>query len=76
MAKPRPVDDSDIVSALTLVLIFMSIMAGREIGGLYASYDEFKNLKVLFSVTEEEICPAISGTCWAARPPTWASGWP
>ena len=55
MAKPRPVDDSDIVSALTLVLIFMSIMAGREIGGLYASYDEFKNLKVLFSVTEEEM---------------------
>jgi len=54
MAKPRPVERSDIVSALTLALIFMSIMAGREVGSLYASYDELKSLKVLFSVTEEE----------------------
>ncbi len=55
MAKPRPVERGDIVSALTLVLIFMSIMAGREMGSLYASYDELKSLKVLFSVTEEEM---------------------
>jgi hypothetical protein len=46
---------SDIVGALTLVLIFMSIMAGREVGSLYASYDELKSLKLLFSVTEEEM---------------------
>jgi hypothetical protein len=32
MAKPRPIERGDIVSALTLVLIFMSIMAGREMG--------------------------------------------
>jgi hypothetical protein len=55
MAKPGPVERGDIVSALTLALLFMSIMAGRELGSLYASYDELKSLKVLFSVTEEEM---------------------
>lgn len=55
MAKPRPVERSDILSALTLALIFISIMAGREVGSLYASYNELRSLKVLFSVTEEEM---------------------
>ena len=55
MAKPRPIDRGDIVSALTLVLIFMSIMAGRELGSFYASYDELKSLKVLFRVSEEDM---------------------
>jgi len=55
MAKSGPVERDDIVSALTLALIFMSIMVGREVGSLYASYDELKSLKVLFSVTEEEM---------------------
>jgi hypothetical protein len=55
MAKPRPLERSDVVSALTLALIFISIMAGREVGSLYASYDELKSLKVFFSVTEEEM---------------------
>ena len=54
MAKPRPIERGDIVSALTLVLIFMSIMAGREMGSFYASYGELKSLKVLFRVSEEE----------------------
>ncbi len=43
------------MSALTLVLIFMSIMAGREMGSFYASYDELKSLKVLFRVSEEDM---------------------
>jgi len=55
MAKPRPIERGDIVSALTLVLIFMSIMAGREMGSFYASYEELKSLKVLFRVSEEEM---------------------
>ncbi len=55
MAKPRPIERGDIVSALTLVLIFMAIMAGREMGSFYASYEELKSLKVLFSVSEEEM---------------------
>jgi hypothetical protein len=55
MAKPGPIDRGDIVSALTLVLIFMSIMAGREMGSFYASYDELKSLKVLFRVSEEDM---------------------
>ena len=55
MGKPRPIERSDIVSAVTLVLLFMSIMAGREMGSLYASYEELKSLKVLFSVSEEEM---------------------
>jgi hypothetical protein len=55
MAKPRPIERGDIVGALTLVLIFMSIMAGREMGSFYASYEELKSLKVLFSVSEEEM---------------------
>ena len=48
MAKPRPIERGAIVSALTLVLIFMSIMAGREMGSFYASYEELKSLKELF----------------------------
>ena len=55
MAKPRPLERGDIVSALTLVLIFISIMAGRELGSFYASYDELKSLKVLFRVSEEDM---------------------
>jgi len=55
MAKSRPIERSDIVSALTLVLIFISIMAGREMGSFYASYEELKSLKVLFSVSEEDM---------------------
>ncbi len=55
MARPRSLERRDIVSALTLVLIFVSIMAGREMGSFYASYEELKNLKVLFSVSEEEM---------------------
>ena len=43
------------MSALTLVLIFMSIMAGREVGSFYASYDELKSLKVFFRVSEEDM---------------------
>ena len=55
MAERRPMERGDIVSALTLVLIFMSIMAGREMGSFYAGYDELKSLKVLFRVSEEDM---------------------
>ena len=55
MAERRPIERGDIVSALSLVLIFMSIMAGRELGSFYASYDELESLKVLFRVSEEDM---------------------
>lgn len=55
MAEPRTMDRGDILSAVTLVLLFLSIMAGREMGNFYASYEELKSLKVLFKVSEEEM---------------------
>ncbi|MBN2335948.1 hypothetical protein JXL21_10360 [Candidatus Bathyarchaeota archaeon] len=54
-AKSKPFKRDEIIGALTLVMLFFSVMAGREVGNFYASYDEMKSLKVLFKVTEEEM---------------------
>ena len=51
----KPFKRGEIISALTLVMLFFSVMAGREVGSFYASYDEMKSLKIFFKVTEEEM---------------------
>jgi hypothetical protein len=55
MPKDRPISRDEIKGALTLILLFISVVGGREIGNYYASYREMTRLKVLFEVTEEEI---------------------
>ena len=54
MAEQR-IQRDEIIGALTLVVLFLSIMAGREAGNFYASYEEMRSLKVLFRVEEEEL---------------------
>ena len=55
MSKGRPISRDEIKGALTLILLFISVVGGREIGNYYASYQEMTRLKVLFEVTEEEL---------------------
>lgn len=55
MSKDRPISRDEIKGALTLILLFISVVGGREIGNYYASYQEMTRLKVLFEVTEEEL---------------------
>ena len=46
---------AEILSALVIIILFISMVSGREIGKLYSTYDEMKDLKVYFQVTEEEM---------------------
>ncbi|TRO55112.1 hypothetical protein E2P71_03215, partial [Candidatus Bathyarchaeota archaeon] len=55
MSKEKPINRDDLIGALTLVILFISVVGGREIGNYYASYQEMTKLKVLFEVTEEEL---------------------
>ena len=45
----------EILSALVILILFISMVSGREIGRLYSTYDEMKGLKVFFQVTEEDM---------------------
>jgi hypothetical protein len=55
MSKSKPIKRDEIIGALTLLFLFISIVGGREVGNYYASYQEMTKLKVLFEVTEEEL---------------------
>lgn len=55
MSKDKPINRDELIGALTLVVLFISVVGGREIGNYYASYQEMTRLKVLFEVTEEEL---------------------
>ena len=60
MPESKSLKRDEIIGALTLVLIFVSIVGGREIGNYYASYQEMTRLSVLFEVTEEELSRYIN----------------
>ncbi len=49
------VEADDIVSVLFLALLFVAVLVGREIGGIYSSYEEMSQLAVVFQLGEEEI---------------------
>jgi hypothetical protein len=55
MPEDTPIQRDELIGALTLILLFISIVGGREIGNYYASYEEMTRLTVLFEVTEEEL---------------------
>ena len=59
MPRDKPIQRDELVGALTLIILFVSIVGGREIGNYYASYQEMTRLKVLFEVTEEELARYI-----------------
>lgn len=46
---------SELISALSLVIIFLAALMGREMGTLYASFEEMESLEVYFDVPEEEL---------------------
>jgi hypothetical protein len=61
MSKSKLIKRDELVGALTLVILFISIVGGKEIGNYYANYQEMTRLKVLFEVTEEELSRYIVG---------------
>ena len=61
MPDGKPIKRDELIGALTLIILFISVVGGREIGNYYASYQEMTRLKVLFEVTEEELSRYIIG---------------
>ena len=61
MPDGKPIQRDELIGALTLIILFVSVVGGREIGNYYASYQEMTRLKVLFEVTEEELSRYITG---------------
>ena len=55
MSGDKPIQRDELIGALTLIILFVSVVGGREIGNYYASYQEMTRLKILFEVTEEEL---------------------
>jgi hypothetical protein len=55
MPDDKPIRRDEVISVLTLIFLFISVVGGREIGNYYASYQEMTRLKVLFEVSEEEL---------------------
>lgn len=59
MTKSKPIKRDEIMGVLTLILLFISVVGGREIGNYYASYQEMTELKILFEISEEELSSYI-----------------
>jgi hypothetical protein len=46
---------NELIGALSIVILFITILIGREAGHFYADYQELNKLKVLLEVSEEEL---------------------
>jgi hypothetical protein len=68
MPGDKPIKRDELIGALTLIILFVSVVGGREIGNYYASYQEMTRLKVLFEVTEEELSRYITGLVQGEEP--------
>ena len=55
MSEGRQIQKDDLKSVLLLVILFISVIGGREIGNFASSFREISNLKVFFEVQEEEL---------------------
>jgi hypothetical protein len=60
MPEEKIINRDEIRGLLLLVLLFVSVVGGRQLGNYYASYQEMTQLKVLFEVTEEELSRYIN----------------
>ncbi len=49
------IERDEVLSVLFMVLLFVSVLAGREIGSIYSSYGEVSELTVVFHLSEEEV---------------------
>lgn len=55
MSQKKPIKGDDLRSVLFILILFVSVVGGREFGNFYSSYETTTKLKVYFEVTEEEI---------------------
>ncbi len=62
MSGGRQIQKDDLKSVLLLVILFVSVIGGREIGNFYSSFKEVSNLKVVFEVKEEELSRYLRDT--------------
>jgi len=53
------VERDEVISVLFMVLLFLSVLTGREIGNVYNGYREISHLSVAFHLGEEEIAGYI-----------------
>ncbi|MCX6647988.1 MAG: hypothetical protein NTV61_01160 [Candidatus Bathyarchaeota archaeon] len=60
--KEKLVSREEIIGLVQLVIIFTAILAGREVGNLYSSYNELSRLSVNLSFTEEEMSTYLRDT--------------
>jgi len=62
MSEGRQIQKDDLKSVLLLVIMFVSVIGGREIGNFYSSFRDISNLKVFFEVQEEELSRFLRNT--------------
>jgi len=55
MSEGRQIQKDDLISVMMLMILFVSVIGGREIGNFYSSFNEVSKLKVFFEVKEEEL---------------------
>lgn len=55
MSQRKPIKGDDLWSVLFILILFVSVVGGREIGNFYGTYEEVTNLKVVFEVKEEDL---------------------
>lgn len=55
MSQRKPKNRDDLRSVLFLLILFVSVVGGRELGNYYSTYEGMTKLKVLFEVSEEEL---------------------
>ena len=62
MSEGRQIQKDDLKSVLLLVILFVSVIGGREIGNFASSFRDVSNLKVFFEVQEEELSRYLRDT--------------
>ncbi|MBT7912619.1 hypothetical protein HN588_01780, partial [Candidatus Bathyarchaeota archaeon] len=62
MSEGGRIQKDDLKSVLLLVIMFISVIGGREIGNFYSSFRDISNLKVFFEVQEEELSRYLRNT--------------
>lgn len=55
MSQKKPKYRDDLKSVVFILILFVSVVGGREFGNFYSSYNGMTKLKVFFEVEEEEL---------------------
>ncbi len=57
--REKNAEVGELISVLFMVLLFFAVLAGREIGDIYSSFNEVSQLSFVFQLGEEEIAGYI-----------------